>query len=246
MSPARPPAVTTTTFEVVEFRRYALRAGQHAALVTLFERELIETQESCGMVPFGHFRDLDDADTFVWLRGFSRADERRGALQAFYGSPAWTSHRDAANATMVDSDNVLLLRSARGGSGFDLRGLRRPAAAAAESHSPSLVAVTVFMLRAPADDVLVAAFEAALLPALRRHARRVAYLVTDERPNDFPRLPVREGEFAFVVAGVCSPGDALDAWRETVHGPWLPAPLRTRIASSETLRLEPAQRSLLR
>jgi hypothetical protein len=36
-------------------------------------------------------------------------EARRASLQAFYGGPVWRAHRDAANATMIDSDNVLLL-----------------------------------------------------------------------------------------------------------------------------------------
>ncbi|MEU0397925.1 hypothetical protein ABZ208_35265 [Streptomyces sp. NPDC006208] len=36
---------------------------------------------------------------------------RRRSLEAFYTGPVWRKHRDAANATMIDSDDVLLLRS---------------------------------------------------------------------------------------------------------------------------------------
>ena len=37
---------------------------------------------------------------------------RAQALQDFYGGPVWKAHRETANTTMVDSDNVLLLRPA--------------------------------------------------------------------------------------------------------------------------------------
>jgi hypothetical protein len=36
---------------------------------------------------------------------------RHESLAAFYDGPVWAKHRDAANATMVDSDNVMLLRA---------------------------------------------------------------------------------------------------------------------------------------
>jgi len=68
----------------------------------------------------GQFRDLDNPDRFVWLRGFPDMATRGRALQAFYGGPVWKAHRDVANATMIDSDNVLLLRPARTISGFQL------------------------------------------------------------------------------------------------------------------------------
>ena len=60
----------------------------------------------------GQFRDLDDPDRFVWLRGFTDMEARTRALEAFYGGPVWKEHGPAANATMVDHTNVLLLKPA--------------------------------------------------------------------------------------------------------------------------------------
>ncbi len=37
-----------------------MRPGRRDELIDLFEREFIETQEACGMVPIGHYRDLHD------------------------------------------------------------------------------------------------------------------------------------------------------------------------------------------
>src|SRR5262249_21434026 len=99
---------------IVELRQYTLHPGRRDALVALFEAEFVESQEACGMTIIGTFRDLDDPDRFVWLRGFSDMETRAAALAAFYGGPVWKAHREAANATMVDSDNVLLLRPGRG------------------------------------------------------------------------------------------------------------------------------------
>ncbi len=69
----------------------------------------------------GQPRDLDDPNRFAWLRGCTDMCSRTEALQAFYGGPVWEAHRAAASATMIDSDNVLLLRSARSASGFRTR-----------------------------------------------------------------------------------------------------------------------------
>ena len=65
----------------------------------------------------GTFRDLDDPDQFVWLRGFDDLASRAPALEAFYSGSVWKAHSAAANATMVDVDNVLLLRPADGRPG---------------------------------------------------------------------------------------------------------------------------------
>ena len=43
----------------------------------------------------------------VWLRAFPDLARRAPALAAFYGGPVWAEHREAANATMIDSENVL-------------------------------------------------------------------------------------------------------------------------------------------
>lgn len=216
---------------VVELRRYAMRPGRRDDLIDLFEREFIETQEACGMTPVGHYRDLNDARSFVWFRGFENMEMRPGALEKFYlQSETWRRHRDAANDTLADSDNVLLLRPARGGSGFDLRGLSRAASASASNR---LVAAAITMLDGPADEAHIAEFERKVLPQARALAQRVAYFVTEEQPNNFVRLPVREGEFAFVVTGICEDAGALEAWQKL-------------FPQGETLRLQPAARALYR
>lgn len=233
-----------TAFNVVELRRYQMRPGRLDDLVTIFERDFIEGQEVCGMVPIGHYRDLDDADQYVWFRGFADMESRRNALEAFYiRSEAWLQNRDAANATMVDSDNVLLLRPATPERGFDMRGLRRPGAG--EISPSSLAGVAVFMLREEISTSEIARFAAQVLPGPERYARRIAMLVTEDSPNDF-RLPVRAGEWALVVTGICADSDSLEEWMRSLQPSRLPAELREKLIGSEYLRLQPAARSLYR
>jgi hypothetical protein len=74
---------------VFEWRRYALHAGARETLVELFEREFVESQEAVGARVLGTFRDMQDPDSFVWLRGFADMVARRQALDAFYGGPVW-------------------------------------------------------------------------------------------------------------------------------------------------------------
>lgn len=97
---------------IVELRRYALKPGRRDELITLFAREFVTPQEDLGMAVLATFTDRDDPDAFVWLRGFpDDMEARRAALEAFYGGPVWKEHGPAANATMLDSDNVLLLKT---------------------------------------------------------------------------------------------------------------------------------------
>ncbi|MEV6877737.1 NIPSNAP family protein [Amycolatopsis sp. NPDC051128] len=98
---------------VVELRRYTLRPGRRDELIELFEREFVEPQEAAGAHLFGLFRERASPGRFVWLRGFRSMESRKAALEEFYFGPVWRAHRDAANATMLDSDDVHLLRPVR-------------------------------------------------------------------------------------------------------------------------------------
>jgi hypothetical protein len=164
---------------VLELRQYTLHPGQRDVLVDLFERELVESQEAAGMSIIGTFRDLDNPDRFVWLRGFPAMESRAAALAAFYGGPVWQAHRDQANATMVDSDNVLLLRPAGPRSGFNLNGAVRPPVGA--EPPSSLIYATICYGDRP-----------------ERVADPLASFEAEPAENTFPALPVRTGDNVFV------------------------------------------------
>jgi hypothetical protein len=232
------------TFGIVELRRYRVHPGRRDDLAALFERHYVESQIACGMEPLGQYRDLDDPNVFVWLRGFSDMTTRLRALTAFYReSQIWRDTRDAANATMIDSDNVLLLRPARAASGFDLTELERPSPGATALPDSYVAALILWLRAAPSVDA-VSAFEASLLPLLRAHGQRVASFVSSGEENDFPALPVRE-EPVLVAVGACPNADDLGVWRDAATSA-LPAALHRYVAASETLRLAPYSRSLYR
>jgi hypothetical protein len=180
---------------IVELRRYALRPGARETLIELFDRELVETQEEVGMQVLGQFRDLDDPDSFVWLRGFRDMPTRKRALEAFYGGPTWKEHAGAANATMIDSDNVLLLRPV---SGLVLEADDRPAPGSTASQ-PGLLVVTIYPLNKAAVVVFPAFFTRELEPALHAAGMPVlATYATEHSPNTYPALPVRDDAEVFV------------------------------------------------
>src|SRR5215469_11311573 len=148
---------------VVELRQYTLHSGKRDVLIDLFDREFIESQEALGITVIGQFRDLDRPDHFVWLRGFRDMSSRAKALTDFYGGPVWKAHREAANATMIDSDNVLLLRPARPTSGFSLENIKRPAVGSDEAPE-SLVVATIYYFKGPVAPDFIKFFENTLKP----------------------------------------------------------------------------------
>ncbi|MFF7455851.1 NIPSNAP family protein [Kitasatospora sp. NPDC008115] len=166
--------------EIVELRQYTLHPGARETLIELFEREFVGGQEAVGIRVGGRFRDLDDPDRFVWLRAFPDMASRRRSLEAFYGGPVWRRWREEANATMVDSDDVLLLR----GPGF--------------TPAPGVSAALVTVCHPASPE----AFDAYAERHLGAHH---ALHRTEHAVNDFPALPVREGEEVRVWFGPAGP-----------------------------------------
>ena len=236
---------------LMELRQYRVHPGKRDVLMELFEREFIESQEALGVKIIGQFRDLDDPDLFVWVRGFDDLPQRAGALAAFYGGPVWQAHRAAANATMVDSDNVLQLRPAREELAFWLAPAARPPQGAT-AQPAALIVATIYYLRAPAADNFIDWFEQSLKPLLRAAgAAPLASLVTDPSPNNFPNLPVREDESVFVWFAWFEDQPAYERYlAELSRLPgWLAQSMRLAAClerSPEVHRLSPGARSLLR
>jgi len=224
---------------VVELRQYTLHRGRRDELITLFEREFIETQDAVGAHVLATFRDLDDPDRFVWMRGFESMAARAAALTAFYGGPVWKAHRDAANPTMLDSDNVLLLRPARAGGGFQGR------AGAGE------VLAFIHYLDDAATAPFAAFFERVMRAEVEAAGGRVlGAFASETSPNSFPALPIREKDRVF--AWFAKPGAGGEAaflaawrrrsgWRDDAGEALLPAFMR----KPEMLRLMPTARSPL-
>jgi hypothetical protein len=228
----------------IELRRYLMQPGRRDDLIEIFEREFIEGQEACGMTPIGHFRDHAHPDTYVWLRGFPDAQARKPALEAFYvNSPVWKANRDAANATMIDSDDVLMLRPLLATSGIDVSGLVRPSAS--DAATPDSVVVTaIYSLDGALPAAAADAIEREVVPGLERCAQRVAVLVTDEYPNEFPRLPVRDGHRLVIFGSAAFSNE--DEFERKLQPHNLPASIASHITAAEFLHLEPAARSLYR
>ncbi|HEY0437902.1 MAG TPA: NIPSNAP family protein [Phenylobacterium sp.] len=229
-------AASSLDWPIVELRQYTLKGGRRDELIALFEREFIESQAAVGAQVLATFRDRDDPDRFVWMRGFRSMETRGEALKAFYFGPVWKAHRQAANATILDSDNVLLLHPARPGAGF-------------QGKAAGEVLAFVHYL----DDALAAPFAAFFESRIRPQAqaagaRVLAAFASETSPNTFPQLPVREKDRVFVwCAQAPAGGEArfLEAWRrrtgwrDSAGDPLLPAFFR----KPEVLRLTATARS---
>jgi hypothetical protein len=230
---------------VLELRQYTLRRGQRETLIALFERVFIEPQNAHGAKVLGMFRDVDDPDRFVWIRGFRDMLARKQALEAFYADPVWLKNRHAAGATMLDTDNVLLLKPAAPGQGLTVDA--RPSAGAAD-----VFVITIHYIGAVDSSAFAQAFDQAVLPELvTAGVNPLARLVSEEAPNDFPRLPVREHERVFAwlarwtslaqADAFATKLSARNGWRDSLPEAVLPAFMR----KPERLRLTATAKSPL-
>lgn len=201
--------------EVVELRRYLLQPGGFPVLRRLFDDHFIAGMQDSGMLIGTVYEDLDQPDRFVWWRAFADMADRRRALEAFYYGPVWAAHRDEANGTMIDSDDVLLLRHTDPPHG-NTRANRLA------SDTP-LGATTATMIVRGATDLSEGTWPTGELPDLLEAVLRVPVSTwrTEPAANTFPQLPVRP-ELAFVwTADFSDPAElaaALD--RLYTHPDW--------------------------
>jgi hypothetical protein len=211
----------TLTDKIIELRNYTLLSGQRDTLIELFEREFLETQEAVGARIVGTFRDIDGPDHFVWIRSFKDLNARARALTTFYNGPAWHAHGKAANAMMIDTDNVQMLHST--GPLLCLPA-GRPTPDATDVLQ-TLLAIDIYALSVHTEKELRA--QAIRDPAI------IGMFATEHSPNNFPALPVHSNSVFVTVR-------RFDAKQRVIpRSQGLPEP-------EQTLRLRPTLRSLLR
>lgn len=231
---------------VFELRQYTLHEGRRDTLISMFESNFIEPQNALGANIYGVFRDLDDPDRFVWIRGFSSMAARPKTLGDFYGGPVWQSLRNEANKTMVDSDNVLLLKPLTPNDGLVLH-------PPTDSKSDGVVSAMIYYVGDVDAEKFGVFYNSDILPKLKTlNAHVIAQFVSEESPNNFPKLPVREKDRVFIWLGQWKNVAELDTFldrykrlsglRDSAPEALLPAFMR----KPEILRLKPAQRSPLK
>jgi hypothetical protein len=248
-----PEAALELCSPIIDLRQYTLYPGTRDEFVALFDREFVETQEAAGMRVIGQFRDLGDFNRFVWIRGYPDMPSREEALTSFYiHGEAWRRHAELARSKMIDSSDALMLRPIRPDAAFALTSA--PDRQALDSPlSPGLIVAAIHSLPKPVDADFLEFFQESVQPALIGAGGRVlGVFATEHSPNNFPRLPVREGENVFVpflgfdnLAAYHQYMTTLGQnanWRNEIY----PALLKRLHGRPQVLRLAPTSRSQLR
>jgi NIPSNAP protein len=226
------PAARLVTPPIVELRQYSLVPGCRDELVELFDKYFLDAQEDAGIDVLGQFLDLDDPDRFVWLRGFSSMSARLDGLRAFYGGPIWREHRDQANATMLDSDNVLLLRPVQALLTDELRDRPGMLLGALVGHLDEAPTAAHLDIACAAAEALASA-GAEVLGAFASH----------DAENNFPGLPVRPDPVLVWITRHLGPADHA---RHIEAVTSKRSPIGDVLKDRQVLRLHPTPRSKLR
>ncbi len=108
------PAPHGASNGVLEIRIYRIRQGKRDAFAEFFSTKTIAPQEAVGMQVLGQFKDLENDDCFVWLRGFPDLQTRDLRKAAFYDGELWLKELEAEAFAMIeDYSNVWLVTPAR-------------------------------------------------------------------------------------------------------------------------------------
>jgi quinol monooxygenase YgiN len=243
----------TTQMPVVELRQYKIIPGKRDAMIDLFEREFVDSQEVVGMRLVGTFRDQQDPDRFTWIREFADMDIRDRALSAFYFGPVWKAHRNEANALLDDNDNVLLLRPAAADLDFNETSFKPRAQVGARPTPAGVVVANVHYLWKDPDRAFTCFFLDHVRPQLAAAGLPViAAFVPERTPNNFPRLVVRQSENVFVWFTRVNDAEAFRAamGRAQARNEWTrdvaPQLAQLEERATQVLMLAPTRRSSLR
>ena len=232
------PVSTVPASTVVEFRPYVTQPGKRDEFISLFDR-LTPALAAVGQHIHGQFRDVNDPNMVVWLRGYDGMEERGKALPAFYDGAVWKENRAAVNATLVDIGDVRLLKP-----------VDSPTFTLAKKMTAFMVA-TIYLLNSAADDGFTRFWRERLAPTMAAAgAPSVAALSTDYSQDNFTRIPiVKAGEHAFVWFASYGSQDEYRLHQKVLASSpaWsaVQAELARHLASPvKTMELVPTERSL--
>ena len=93
---------------IVEVRTYKIKPGRRDEFLELFESQAVPAQRSLGIKILGPLVDIENDDTFVFLRGFPTLEARDEMKAAFYEGPKWKNELEALAMPMLDSYVVTL------------------------------------------------------------------------------------------------------------------------------------------
>jgi hypothetical protein len=99
---------------IVEVRTYRIKPGRRDEFIEFFETRAVPALRAHGMKIVGPLLDLENSDTFVFLRGFPSLHERDRMKNAFYEGELWKGELEAIAMPMLESYVVVLAETSAG------------------------------------------------------------------------------------------------------------------------------------
>ena len=240
------PGANLKDFQAIEFRRYTIKPGARQHFAQYFDTYFPDAFEQQGAIVAGSFLERRDQNGFTWIRGFHSIDARAVLNAAFYYGPLWKEHRQAVNALIDDSDNVMLLRPLTPDRGIPILPAVDPVTEA--NGAQGVVVAQIFSVKSDSVEVFAKDAEPTFAAYRATGAREAGVLVTLDLKNNFPQLPVRTDGPFLVWLGVLKDNQML----ETSFTPEVERALKGLVAT-DLLRgapeldvLDPSTRSRLR
>jgi hypothetical protein len=176
-------------FQVIEFRRYAIKEGARAQFACYFESYFPEAFQQMGAFIFGQLLNRRNPSEFIWIRGFHNMDDRAKINQDFYSGPLWKEHSSKMNDRLIDHTNVLLLKPLNPERGIVVLPAVDPVREG--KGAGGVVIAQIFAIKSGDVDTFARKAEETFTIYRAAGAREAGVLVTLDAPNNFPRLPFR-------------------------------------------------------
>ena len=104
---------------IIEVRNYKIKPGLRDQFIKLFESRAVPVQQSLGIKIFGPLLDVENPDTFVFLRAFPSMAERDRMKDLFYEGPIWKNELEGQAMPMIESYSSVLTETSSGCVSFD-------------------------------------------------------------------------------------------------------------------------------
>ncbi len=171
---------------VAELRNYLLKPGTRDSFIEYFKEHFVASQQALGATIPGLFHIKDEADRFLWIRGFDSMKDRSRFLPKFYGGEIWKEWGPAANDMMLEWHNVHLIK---------------PLSSDKNSFPGEMDFFVIDFYRARDNRLtdLIELFNTEYIPVFNKWNITTSLWVSEMQENDFPRLPVHQDENLLVI-----------------------------------------------
>jgi heme-degrading monooxygenase HmoA len=99
---------------IVEVRTYKIKPGRRDEFISFFETRAVPEQRALGMQILGPLLDLENENTFVFLRAFPSLQAREQMKSAFYDGEKWKNELEAIAMPMIENYSVVLTQTSDG------------------------------------------------------------------------------------------------------------------------------------